>query len=98
MFIFLFLVFLIGIFMEKSAEKTTQSIERVAGNMVDTVLAVMDKLAGKESDLKLSFEDLTLDLGMMKARLNGAIVLDIVYAKEAETSSKTEGSSAVVTA
>jgi hypothetical protein len=74
--------------MERNAEKTTQSIEKVAGSMADTILAVMDKLAGKESDLKLSFEDLTLDLGMMKARLNGAIVLDIVYAKEAETSTR----------
>ena len=53
--------------------------------MAEVVLAVMDKLAGKESDLKLSFEDLTLDMGMFKARLNGAIVLDIVYAKEATT-------------
>ena len=50
--------------------------------MATTFIAVMDKLAGKESDLKLSFEDLTLDLGMFKARLNGSIVLDIVYAKE----------------
>ena len=59
--------------------------------MANTLLAVMDKLAGKESDLKLSFEDLTLDVGMMKARLNGAIVLDIVYAKEAETGSSGKG-------
>jgi len=52
--------------------------------MADTVLAVIDKLAGKESDIKLSFEDLTLDLGMVKAKLNGNIVLDIVYSKEAK--------------
>jgi hypothetical protein len=52
--------------------------------MAETVLAIMDKLAGKEYDLKLSFEDLTLDMGMFKAKLNGAIVLDIVYAKEAK--------------
>ncbi len=64
--------------MENALEKTTQ-------NLAETLLAVMDKLAGKESDLKLSFEDLTLDMGMFKARLNGAVVLDIVYAKEATT-------------
>ena len=51
--------------------------------MAEMVLAVMDKLAGKESDLKLRFEDLPLDVGMFKAKLNGAIVLDVVYAKEA---------------
>jgi hypothetical protein len=64
--------------MENALEKTTQ-------NLAETLLAVMDKLAGKESDLKLSFEDLTLDMGMFKARLNGAVVLDIVYAKESTT-------------
>ncbi|MCL2360088.1 MAG: hypothetical protein LBH74_09885 [Nitrososphaerota archaeon] len=62
--------------------KTESAIEKSAQEMATTFIAVMDKLAGKESDLKLSFEDLTLDLGMFKARLNGSIVLDIVYAKE----------------
>ncbi len=52
--------------------------------MAETMLTIIDKLAGKESDLKLSFEDLTLDMGMFKAKLNGAIVLDIVYAKDAK--------------
>lgn len=52
--------------------------------MAETMLAVIDKLAGKESDIKLSFENLTLDMGRFKATLNGAIVLDIVYSKEAK--------------
>jgi hypothetical protein len=46
------------------------------------MLKIIDKLAGKESNLKLSFEDLTLDMGPAKAKLNGSIVLDIVYAAE----------------
>jgi len=71
------------------AEKTAHGMEKTAENMANTLLAVMDKLAGKESDLKLRFEDLTLDVGMMKARLNGAIVLDIVYAKEAQALAET---------
>jgi hypothetical protein len=66
-------------------ETVSKNLEKAGHNMAEMVLAVMDKLAGKESDLKLSFEDLTLDMGMFKARLNGAIVLDIVYAKEATT-------------
>jgi hypothetical protein len=76
--------------MEKNSsitEKTAHGMEKTAETMANTLLAIIDKLAGKESDLKLSFEDLTLDLGMMKAKLNGAIILDIVYAKEAETGS-----------
>jgi hypothetical protein len=73
--------------MEKNssiAEKTAHGMEKTAETMASTLLAVIDKLAGKESDIKLSFEDLTLDVGMMKAKLNGSIILDIVYSKEAE--------------
>ena len=47
--------------------------------MGDTMIKLIDKLAGKESDIKLSFQDLTLDLGLVKAKLNGSIVLDVVY-------------------
>ena len=79
--------------MEKNtniAEKTAHGMEKTAETMANTLLAIMDKLAGKESDLKLSFEDLTLDVGLLKAKLNGAIILDIVYAKEAETGSSSK--------
>jgi hypothetical protein len=69
--------------MENKRMETTHAIEKTTQNLADTMLAVIDKLAGKQSDLKLSFEDLTLDLGKVKARVNGAIVLDIVYSKEA---------------
>mgnify|MGYP001214834420 FL=1 len=50
---------------DKKTEKATKAIEQATHTMADTVLAVIDKLAGKESDIKLSFEDLTLDLGMV---------------------------------
>ena len=69
--------------MEKQKD-ISKNVERAAETMGDTVIAVLDKLAGKKSDLKLSFEDLTLDMGMMKARVNGAVVLDVVYASEAK--------------
>jgi len=51
--------------------------------MGDTLLKLIDKLAGKESDIKLSFDNLTLDLGMVKAKLNGSIVLDVLYVSDA---------------
>jgi hypothetical protein len=65
--------------------ETKRNIEKATHNMSDTLLAVIDKLAGKESDLKLSFQDLTFEIGMVKARLNGSIVLDVVYSKENTT-------------
>jgi hypothetical protein len=51
-------------------------------DMGDTLLKLVDKLAGKGSDIKLTFQDLTLDTGMMKAKINGSIVLDILYVAE----------------
>lgn len=80
-----------GVFMEnkneamhKGVEKASHSLGKAAESMGDTIIAVMDKLAGKKSDIKLSFEDLTLETGPMKVKLNGSIVLDIVYASNAE--------------
>ena len=51
-------------------------------NMGDTLLKLIDKLAGKGSDIKLSFDDLTVDTGFVKANVNGSIVLDILYVAE----------------
>ena len=67
---------------QQSMNKASESMQRTAKTIGDTVIAVLDRLAGKESDLKLSFEQLTLDTGVMKATLNGSIVLDLVMAKE----------------
>jgi len=48
----------------------------------ETIIKLIDKLAGKGSDIKLSFQDLTLEAGMLKAKLNGSIVLDVLYVSE----------------
>ena len=56
---------------------------KTSEEMGDTLLKLIDKLAGKGSDIKLSFDDLTLDLGMVKAKLNGSIVLDVLYVSDA---------------
>jgi hypothetical protein len=55
---------------------------KISEDMSDTLLKLVDKLAGKGSDIKLSFQDLTLDMGMVKAKINGSIVLDILYVAE----------------
>jgi hypothetical protein len=56
---------------------------KVPEDMGDTLLKLIDKLAGKGSDIKLSFQDLTIDMGMVKTKINGSIVLDILYVQEA---------------
>ncbi len=53
-----------------------------AEDVGEILLKLIDKLAGKGSNLKLSFEDLILDVGPVKAKLNGSIVLDVVYVEE----------------
>ncbi len=68
--------------MDKGSQATQQTAETVG----DTVVAVLDRLAGTKSDLKLTFEDLRLDSQLFNARLNGAIVLDVEMAKKTETS------------
>lgn len=80
--------------MEKSRTSSqilqaSQSAERAAETLGDTIIAVLDRLAGKKSDLKLSFEDLTLDTGILKARINGAVILETTMAKEMEKPTKT---------
>ena len=79
--------------MEKTsnlAEKASHSIEKTTETMASLVLSVMDKLAGKESDVKLSFDDLTVEVVMVKAKLNGSILLNIVYSKDAEEAIKSK--------
>ena len=53
-------------------------------NIGEIMLKMIDKLAGKESNLKLSFQDLTLDAGPAKVKLNGSIVLDVLYVEDAK--------------
>ena len=53
-------------------------------DMGDTMIKLIDKLAGRESDIKLSFQDLTLAVGGLKAILNGSIVLDVLYVTDAQ--------------
>jgi hypothetical protein len=68
--------------MSKNVGRASESMERAAETMGDTIIAVLDRLAGKKSDLKLSFEDLTFDTGVFKARMNGAVILETTMAKE----------------
>ncbi|NIO37550.1 hypothetical protein GTO27_07585 [Candidatus Bathyarchaeota archaeon] len=55
--------------------KTTKDLGQI-------LIQLIDKLAGKKSDIKLTFQDLTLDTGMVKVKLNGSIVLDVLYVSE----------------
>ncbi len=69
--------------MSQAMDVGGHAMQQAAETMGDTIVQVLDKLAGTKSDLKLTFDDLRLDAMGMSARLNGAIVLDVMMAKEA---------------
>ena len=74
--------------MERTTEKAAHGVEKSVSAMAEVMLTVMDKLAGTQSDVKLEFKDLTLEAGMIKAKMNGAVVLSFIYATEAESTNK----------
>jgi len=45
----------------------------------ESIALLVEKLAGKGSNLELSFKNLTLEVAGLKAKLNGSVVLDILY-------------------
>jgi len=48
----------------------------------ETLAQLIDKLAGKGTNLQLTFKDLTLEWAGMKTKLNGSITFDILYVTE----------------
>jgi len=46
-------------------------------NFSNTFIKLIEKLAGKDPDLKLTFHDLTLETGTMKAKVDGSVILDL---------------------
>jgi len=46
-------------------------------NFSNTFMKLIEKLAGKEPDFKLTFHDLTLEMGTLKAKLDGSVVIDL---------------------
>lgn len=45
----------------------------------ESIALLVEKLAGKGSNLELSFKNLTLEIAGLKTKLNGSVVLDILY-------------------
>ena len=45
----------------------------------ESIALLVEKLAGKGSNLELSFKDLTLEIAGLKTKINGSVVLDILY-------------------
>jgi hypothetical protein len=48
----------------------------------------LDKLAGIESNLKLSYDDLTLDRGTVKVKTSGSINFTVAYSEQTQVKAK----------
>lgn len=48
----------------------------------EVMMQLIDKLAGKETDFELHFKNLTLEVAGFKVKLNGTVVLDVLYVLE----------------
>ncbi len=82
--------------MEQKSDKMQQSVERTAQTMGNTLVEVLDRLAGKKSDVRLRFEDLSLDTGAFKATMSGAIVFEATMAEEPNEQRSTAGTVTVI--
>ena len=50
--------------------------------LAETISQIIDKLAGKGSDLVLTFQDLTIDFAGKPIKISGSVKIDLVYVKE----------------
>lgn len=57
------------------AQNYADSLGKALQNFMDNLDPIIDRLAGTESTITLSFKELTLDTGKAKATLTGAINL-----------------------
>ncbi len=56
--------------------------EEAIKGLGETLAQLIDKLAGKGTNLQVTFKDLRLELAGMKTTLNGAITVDLLYVSE----------------
>ncbi len=66
----------------KAVERASASAETMAKQFGATIADVLDRLEGKQSSVKLSFENLTLETGYVNGSVNGAVVLTLNHAHE----------------
>lgn len=70
--------------MVKAREIPTRHAEpqkQAAATAGDTVFAILDRLAGGGNNLKIDFDDLTVGMGPLEARVNGSVGIDVELAK-----------------
>jgi hypothetical protein len=62
--------------------KHTMATPEAMKGVGETIATLIDKLAGKGTNVQLTFKDLTLEMAGMKTKLNGSVTLDVTYVSE----------------
>lgn len=70
------------------AQNYADSLAKAMQNFTDNLNPIIDRLAGTESTITLSFKELTLDTGKSKATLTGAINLQATSKTPGQTQSR----------
>jgi hypothetical protein len=64
------------------AQNATDNFGKAVQNFTQNLMPIMDRLAGTQSNVRLTFEDLMLDTGTMKAKMSGSINFEVTYTDE----------------
>jgi hypothetical protein len=67
-------------------QNAADNLAKALQNLTDNLAPIIDRLAGTQTAITLSFKDLTLDTGKAKATLTGAINLQTTYTEQQGTS------------
>ena len=66
----------------RTVQDLGESAQSALKGLADSFQPVLERLAGTNSNLRVSFDKLELDTGTVRARLSGQIVLDVAYANQ----------------
>jgi endonuclease IV len=69
-------------YLSKPTQDLVDDMAETIKSVGDTLAELIEKLAGKGTNLQLTFKDLTLEWAGMKTKLNGSIILDVLYVSE----------------
>jgi hypothetical protein len=64
------------------AQTATDNFGKAVQNFAQNLAPIMDRLAGTQSNVRLTFEDLMLDTGTMKAKMSGSINFEVTYTED----------------
>ncbi len=75
-------------------QNAADSLGKAVQNLAENLAPIMDRLAGTQSTVKLSFDNLTLDTGTAKAKITGSINLEVSYTDQQQKGAQAPASDA----